>query len=132
MVMALARRNVFSRPEVWMLIAIYLISLPSLFLGWLWMPHRAMLAARDEALAPLALEFLRSLPAALPSAHEGAATIKANTDRLAEIKRQYELLLDTFPVWPIRTTTLNRLALTSLLPLISSLLASLVPLIWNR
>jgi hypothetical protein len=121
----------FSRLETWVLGAVYLVSLPLLFVGWLWLPHRCMLAARDKALNPLAAEFLRAIPAAAPSINEDAATIKANTDRMVEIKRQYELLADTFPIWPIRTRALNRLAVTSLLPLISSLLATFVPLLWD-
>lgn len=121
----------FLRLETWVLGAVYLVSLPLLFLGWLWSPHRAMVAARDEALSPLAAEFLRSIPTAASSVHEDAETIKANTDRIVEIKRQYELLAETFPVWPIRTAALNRLVVTSLLPLVSSLLASLIPSIWG-
>jgi hypothetical protein len=50
---------------------------------------------------------------------------------MVEIKRQYELLVDTFPVWPIRTAALNRLVATSLLPFFSSLLASVIALIWK-
>jgi hypothetical protein len=121
----------FSRLETWVLGAVYLVSLPLLFLGWLWLPHRALLAARDEALSPLAAEFLRSIPKATSCVHEDADAIKANTDRMVEIKRQYELLAETFPVWPIPTAVLNRLAVTSLLPFFSSLLAIFVPLIWN-
>lgn len=112
----------------WVLGAVYLVSLPLLFLGWLWLPHQALLAARDEAQSPLAAEFLRSISTATTRVHDDAAAIRANTDRMVEIKLQYELLADTFPVWPIRTAALNRLVVASLLPFLSSLLASAIAL----
>lgn len=122
-----AGRNPFVRAETWVAGMIYLVALPLLFLDWLWGPHRAMLAMRDESLKPWADEFQRSIPEAVPSAQDDAGKIKATTDRLAEIKRQYELLKESYPVWPIQTPALNRLVATSLLPLITSLLSSFVP-----
>jgi hypothetical protein len=116
----------FARAENWVLGIVYLVSLPLLFLGWLWAPHRAMLAAREEALRPWADEFRRSIPEVVPSSQDDADMIKANTERLAEIKRQYELLKETYLVWPIQTPVLKGLVVTSLLPLITSLLSSFV------
>jgi hypothetical protein len=122
-----AGRNPFARAETWVAGLMYLVALPLLFLGWLWEPRRAMLTAREESLRPWADEFKRSIPEAVPSSQDDTDKIKANTERLAEIKRQYELLQETYPVWPIRAPALNRLLATSLLPLITSLLSSLVP-----
>jgi hypothetical protein len=116
----------FTRAESWALGIVYLVSLPLLFLGWLWGPHRAMLAAREEALRPWVDEFKRSIPEVVPSSQDDADKIKANTERLAGIKRQYELLKETYPVWPIQTPVLKGLVATSLLPLITSLLSSFV------
>jgi hypothetical protein len=112
----------FSRLENVVLSACYLVFTPLLLVGWLASPHRAMREARDATLQPLADEFQRAIAQAVPSAQDDAAAIKASTDRLAEIKRRYELLRDSFPVWPMRTQPLRSLVATAVLPLISSLI----------
>jgi hypothetical protein len=122
-----AGHNPFLRPETWALGAIYLALTPLLFATWLWLPHRALLEAREEALKPLADEFLHAMSQAEPSHEDDAQAIKAKTERLAEIKRQYEFLRDTFPTWPLQNNALNRLVATSGLPLISSLVSGLIP-----
>lgn len=111
----------FTRAETWAGIGMYLVGLPALFIGWLWAPHEAMLAAREAVLTPLADEYQRMIPGASPSAQDTAGTIKDSTDRLAEIKRQYDLLRDTYPVWPIHGSVLSRLVATALLPVVTSL-----------
>jgi hypothetical protein len=115
------------RLEVVILGACYVVFTPLLLIGWLASPHRAMKEARDAALQPLADEFQRAIAQAVPSAQDDAAAIKAGTDRLAELKRRYEFLRDSFPVWPMRTQPLRSLVGTAVLPLISSL----IPLVSN-
>ena len=117
----------FSRLENVILGACYVVFTPLLLIGWLASPHRAMREARDATLQPLADEFQRAIAQAVPSAQDDAAAIKADTDRLAELKRRYELLRDSFPIWPIRIQLLRSLIATAILPLISSL----IPLVSN-
>jgi hypothetical protein len=116
-----------SRLENVILGAGYVIFTPLLLIGWLASPHRAMKEARDATLQPLADEFQRAIAQAVPSAQDDAAAIKADTDRLAGLKRRYELLRDSFPIWPIRIQLLRSLVATAILPLISSL----IPLVSN-
>ena len=116
-----------SRLESVILGASYVVLTPLLLIGWLASPHRAMKEARDATLQPLADEFQRAIAQAVPSAQDDAAAIKADTDRLSEIKRRYELLRDSFPIWPIRIQLLRSLVATAVLPLISSL----IPLVSN-
>jgi hypothetical protein len=116
-----------SRLENVILGAGYVVFTPLLLIGWLASPHRAMKKARDATLQPLADEFQRAIAQAVPSAQDDAAAIKADTDRLAELKRRYELLRDSFPIWPIRIQLLRSLVATAILPLISSL----IPLVSN-
>jgi hypothetical protein len=116
-----------SRLENVILGAGYVVFTPLLLIGWLASPHRAMKEARDATLQPLADEFQRAIAQAVPSAQDDAVAIKADTDRLAELKRRYELLRDSFPIWPIRIQLLHSLVATAILPLISSL----IPLVSN-
>jgi len=111
-----------SRLENVILGACYVVFTPLLLIGWLASPHRAMKEARDATLQPLADEFQRAIAQAVPSAQDDAAAIKAGTDRLAELKRRYEFLRDSFPVWPMRIQPLRNLVATAVLPLISSLI----------
>lgn len=117
-----ARINPLLRLETVTLGALYVVFTPLLLIGWLASPHRAMKEARDATLQPLADEFQRAIAQAEPSAQDDAAAIKAGTDRLAELKRRYEFLRDSFPVWPMRTQPLRSLVGTAVLPLISSLI----------
>ena len=57
---------------------------------------------------------------------ESAEAIKAKTERLVEIKRQYDLVRDTYPVWPLPDQTLKRLVATASLPALSPFLSGLV------
>jgi hypothetical protein len=63
---------------------------------------------------------------AKPAPGESADDIKAKTERLIGIKRQYDLVRDTYPIWPVPNQTLKRLVATSSLPAISPLLSGLL------
>ncbi len=121
--------NPIKRPEFWVLGAIYLFMTPMLFISWLWLPHRAMLEARDEVLRRSADEFRRTMHDSFALPTDTAETIKAKTDRLEEVKRQYQLVSETFPTWPLRADALRSLVGTSVLPLLSSLVSSSFPAI---
>lgn len=127
--------NQLMRVEVIALGAIYLLYTPVLFSVWLWAPHQALLEAREDALKPLADEYLRASNEVRPGIEESAEDIKAKTDRLVEIKRQYELIRDTFPTWPLPDRTIKNLVATSSLPalspLLTGLLGSLIDLLLN-
>jgi hypothetical protein len=118
--------NPFTRAETIALGIIYLVFTPLLFAIWLWAPHQALLEARQEAMLPLATEYLRATEQALPVLEESAEAIKAKTERLVEIKRQYDLVRDTYPVWPLPDQTLKRLVATASLPALSPFLSGLV------
>lgn len=119
--------NPLWRIETLLLGAIYLLLTPLLLYGWLWTPHRAMLEARDQVLRPLADEFQQAIQRSMPSAQDDAASVKAGTERLDEIKQRYELLHKAFPTFPVRTFVSSSLIVTSVLPALSALLSSLVP-----
>ena len=121
--------NPAGRPEVFAFGAIYLFMTPMLFISWLWLPHRAMVEARDEILHRLADEFRQTMCGSFPSRTDTAEAIKTKTDRLEEVQRQYKLISETFPIWPLRTHALRSLVGTSVLPLISSLVSGFFPAI---
>ena len=119
-------QNPFTRADTIALGVIYLVFTPLLFAIWLWAPHQALLDVRQEALQPLADEYMHAAAQAMPASGESAEDIKAKTERLVEIKRQYELVRDTFPIWPLPDQTLKRLVTVSSLPALSPLLTGLV------
>ena len=94
----------------------YFVLTAGLVIGWLSLPHQVMQEARDETLKPLADEFEYAIADIMPSSKQDANAIKAGTDRLAELKRRYELLQDTYPTWPLAIEQVRRLVATVSLP----------------
>jgi hypothetical protein len=95
-------------------------------IGWLALPHRAMLQARNEHLQPIMEEYERVLLETRPATDEETAQIMAGTERLSALKQRYELVRDTFPTWPIQLVELSRLAGALLLPVLIALLPALI------
>lgn len=118
--------SVFGRTETWLLLVGY-ASFPLLIWGWLWTPHKAMREARDRKLSIIAEEFLKATP-------DEILPTKETTERLSELKQQYELLRESYPTWPIYFRQVNRLValastplITTALPIIIKILTVLIP-----
>ena len=92
--------NVFSAGEAIVIGLIYLALIPTLLLGWTLIPHQVMVNGSNEVLQPLADKFKTTINTGTPTDGEASAAIKEDTDKLAELKRRYDLLQDTFPLWP--------------------------------
>jgi hypothetical protein len=107
-------------------IVCYLITLPTLLIAWLAWPHHVMEQARDELLQPLTDEYERAINETMPSAMGDTEAINAGTERLAALQKRYEQIRNSFPTWPIEIVQLRRLAIVLLLPLLLSLLPSLL------
>lgn len=108
---------------------LYLVFTPLALIGWLWSPHQAMINVRNAKLQPLADEFLQTVEQSTALSRDEIVAIKSTTDKLAELKRRYELLKAVFPVWPIDIGLLSRLVAVASIPLISGLISSLVNLV---
>ena len=122
-----AGTNPLWRVETLLLGAIYVFLTPLILYAWLWVPHRAMQEARDQVLLPLADEFQQAVQRSMPSAQDDAASVKAGTDKLDEIKRRYDLLQDGFPTFPVGIILSRSLIATSLLPALLTLISGLIP-----
>ena len=127
--------SVLSRNLVWLSLwemtllgAIYVVLTPALLIGWLLVPHHLMLKTRNELLQPLTDQFQQTLLHSLSSHEDDPASLESATRRLTALKQQYDLVRDTFPIWPLETRALSRLAVTVLLPLLLPILTSLIPL----
>ncbi len=90
----------FSIGEAIVIGIIYLSLIPLLLLGWTLVPHQVMVAGANEVLQPLADMFKTNIDRGTPRLGESSADIKEDTDKLAELKRRYGILDDTFPLWP--------------------------------
>ena len=55
------------------------------------------------------------------------SSIVAGTSRLAALKQRYDLVQETFPIWPVEVQDLHRLVATGSLPALLPLLLPLVP-----
>jgi hypothetical protein len=115
--------------EMTLLAAIYVILTPALLIGWLIFPHRIMVRTRDELLQPLTDEYQRALLQSLSSNGYDTHTLVSGTRHLNALKQRYDLLHDTFPTWPLEFSTLNRIGVTIVLPLILPIITSLITLI---
>jgi hypothetical protein len=119
--------NPLWRVETLLFGAVYAVLTPLILNSWLWVPHRAMQAARDQVLLPLADEYQQAIRRSMPAAQDDAASVKAGTDKLDEIKRRYDLLQAGFPTFPVGTLVSRSLIATSLLPALSTLVSGLIP-----
>lgn len=126
-----AGNHPLGRIEIIILGLLYLILTPLLFYSLMWSPHRAMLRAREDALKPLANEYERAFSQERQHRKIKADALKSKTDHLVEIKRQYELIHDSFPLWPLRVGSLRSLLATSVLPAVSTLLSSYITNLWK-
>ncbi len=103
----------------------YLTLLIVLAIGWLALPHQVMVQARNQQLQPLTEEYERMLVETMPAGDEQTAQIVAGTERLVALKQRYELVQETFPIWPIQVVEMRRLAVAWLLPALMALLPSI-------
>jgi hypothetical protein len=127
--------SVLSRNLIWLslsemvlLSAIYLVLTPALLVGWLLVPHMMMVKARNELLQPLTNQYQHAMLQSLSSDEYDTQNLMSETQRLTALKQRYDLVHDTFPVWPLETSALSRLAVTVIIPLLLPLLTSLVTL----
>jgi len=101
-----AGRPSLASPETLLTAGGLFVLAPIVLWGWLRTPHRAMLEARDRVLMPISERFeqlsLRPLPARAPS-----ADLRESTDLLTELQRREQVIRDSYPTWPIRTTALR-------------------------
>ena len=117
----------FSSPvDIIIVTASYLVLLLGLVVSWLLLPHHVMLQARKELLQPLTDEYEQAIKEAMPSIKGDTPAIVAGTERLAALQKRYEQVRDSFPTWPIEIVQMRRLAIALLLPLLFSLLPSLL------
>jgi len=120
--------NVFSSFEISLLATIYIALVPLVLLGWTFLPHLAMVKARDSYLQPLADELYQLLTQNMHSEHVDTSTMKATTDHLSELERRINFVRTTFPIWPVELQTLGRLIVAVILPpLIAFILPKLLP-----
>lgn len=117
-----------SLSEMILLGAIYIALTPALLIGWLLFPHSMMVKARDEMLRPLTDAYQQALTQSLSSNAYDTRSLVGETRRLTALKQRYDLVHDTFPVWPLETGTLGRIAVTVILPLLLPILTSLITL----
>ncbi|MBA2679798.1 MAG: hypothetical protein H0U76_15555 [Ktedonobacteraceae bacterium] len=127
--------SVLSRNLIWLSLsemillgAIYIALTPALLIGWLLFPHAMMVKARDEMLRPLTDAYQQAFLQSLSSHEYDTRSLVSATRRLTALKQRYDLVHDAFPVWPLETGTLSRIAVTVILPLLLPILTSLITL----
>jgi hypothetical protein len=123
-------RNLFwlSLSEMSLLAAIYITLTPALLVGWLIFPHLKMVKTRDELLQPLTDEYQRALLQSLSSDEYDTRALVSSTRHLNVLKQRYDLLRDAFPIWPLEVSTLSRIGVTIILPLLLPIITSLITL----
>jgi hypothetical protein len=114
------------RPEPYLLAAFYAILLPLAFLNLVWWPHHRMYKRRKEFLTPVAEEFKNAIIPARPSHTDDSQQLKAKADSLSEISRQFRVLDDACPVWPLQLRRLQAVLATAILPVAIPVLTAIV------
>jgi hypothetical protein len=106
------------RPEPYVLAFLYVVLLPLAFLNLLWWPHQGMDSYRKQVLKPVVKKFHESIILTWPSTTDDSARLKANNDSLSEITRQFQVLDDALPVWPLRLRRLQAVLAAAILPVL--------------
>jgi hypothetical protein len=114
------------RLEPYLLAAFYLMLLPSGFVYLLWYPHQLLERHRSDTLKPVAKAFHGAMAAAIPLKTDDARQLKAKTDRLAEISRQFGALEERCPTWPLRIRGLRSVLITAILPVVIPILVAII------
>lgn len=79
-----------------------------------------MLRARNIVLDPIAQEFQETLEMAQAKiADISTDEIKALNERLDQLQKHREIILQNYPVSPLRTTALRTFSVSAMLPIIS-------------
>ncbi|HTK06426.1 MAG TPA: hypothetical protein VL485_04590 [Ktedonobacteraceae bacterium] len=103
--------TIFSLTQALALGLLYVGLIPILIFGWLWLSHKAFVEARDAALRPLGQHLQQALQAILRSQLNEGEKLKAELDRLDEMKRLYELAKEAYPLWPATMVQISRFLL---------------------
>jgi hypothetical protein len=114
------------RAEPYLLGLFYAFLLPSALTNLLWQPHRLLDQYRDEILGPIARAFDATIGTARPRPGDDAQQLKARTDLLSEVNRQFGLLDAVCPRWPLHTRRLQRVIATAILPVAVSVTAAVL------
>ncbi len=124
---ALSRNLIWlSLSEMILLGAIYIALTPALLIGWLLFPHYMMVKARNEMLQPLTDAYQQAFMQSLSSNDFDTRNLVSETRRLTILKQRYDLVHDTFPIWPLETAALSRIGVTVVLPLLLPIITSLI------
>jgi hypothetical protein len=83
---------------------------------WLVMPHLAMRKQRDAVIFPLTEAFERTMQEISSPTQEDGSVLIARTEELTALKKRYEPVMETYPVWLLETRKLIRLLVVLLLP----------------
>jgi hypothetical protein len=114
------------RAEPYLLGLFYAFLLPSALTNLLWQPHRLLDQYRDEILGPIAKAFDAAIVTARPRPGDNPQRLRARTDLLSEVNRQFGLLDEVCPRWPLHTRRLQRVIATTILPVAVSVTAAVV------
>ncbi len=112
----------FSQFEGILLATIYIILVPAILIGWLWIPHKVMVENRDAVLHEVAAQFQLTFQEMVSSPHNDIKSITTNTRHLSRLKARYELLKEIFPTWPLEVVQIRRLVVLAILPAIGAIL----------
>jgi hypothetical protein len=80
---------------------------------------------REEILTPVAREFNDAIAAARSSADD-SERLKPEGDALSEITRQFRVLDDACPAWPLQLRRLRSVIATAVLPVAISVVTAVI------
>jgi hypothetical protein len=86
-----------------------------------WTAHAAMAEAKRKLLFDISQQFQQAYARTTASLEEETGALKERVERIESLHSLYELT-DSFPVWPFDTVTLQRFAVTVLVPLVPLLM----------
>lgn len=105
---------------------LYLFITPLIVVVPVWTAHTRMVQARDQLLQDISIKFEKTL------VQQGHKSIKASNDQsesLDGLKKKYDLVIETYPTWPISFNTFRNFSLTSLLPIVTAIVTVLVDIL---
>jgi hypothetical protein len=81
---------------------------------------------RKRVLKPVAKKFREAIIPARPSRADDSERLKAKADSLWEITRQFQVLDDALPVWPLRLRRLQAVLAAAVLPVVIPVVTAII------
>lgn len=108
-------------PLIALIWALIIVLIPAIFLVLIWPPHATMLRVRQQRLTRVAAQIEAQVAVAESHATSETSSLAPTLERIEQLQ-SIRSILQALPVWPMSGVILRQISLSSLLPILYSVL----------